>query len=230
MRQDKLTTKFQQALAQAQSSALAHDNQFIEPVHVLGALLEDSEGSALSLIERSGGNARQLQREVGEAIDNLPKVSATNGDINVSRELVRALNLTEKLAMSRGDEFISSELFLLALTDKSLDVSRLLASAGVTSNLLDAAITAVRGGSKVDDSQGESAREAIKKYTVDLTERARQGKLDPVIGRDDEIRRTMQILQRRTTIPCSSVSQGWARQLLSKASRSVSSMTKYPIL
>ena len=198
MRQDKLTTKFQQALSEAQSIALAHDNQFIEPVHVLAAMLADEEGGTVSLIERSGGNAKQVKREADAAIENLPKVSGTGGDVQVSRDLGRALNLTEKEAMAHGDEFISSEMFLLALTDNTLDTSRLLGSAGVTRKMLEAAIAQVRGGEKVDDAEGESGRDAIKKYTVDLTERARMGKLDPVIGRDDEIRRTMQILQRRT--------------------------------
>lgn len=198
MRQDKLTTKFQQALSEAQSIALAHDNQFIEPVHVLAAMLADEEGGTVSLIERSGGNAQQVKREADAAIENLPKVSGTGGDVQVSRDLGRALNLTEKEAMAHGDEFISSEMFLLALTDNTLDTSRLLGSAGVTRKMLEAAIAQVRGGEKVDDAEGESGRDAIKKYTVDLTEWARMGKLDPVIGRDDEIRRTMQILQRRT--------------------------------
>lgn len=198
MRQDKLTTKFQQALSEAQSIALAHDNQFIEPVHVLAAMLADEEGGTVSLIERSGGNAQQVKREADAAIEKLPKVSGTGGDVQVSRDLGRALNLTEKEAMAHGDEFISSEMFLLALTDNTLDTSRLLGSAGVTRKMLEAAIAQVRGGEKVDDAEGESGRDAIKKYTVDLTERARMGKLDPVIGRDDEIRRTMQILQRRT--------------------------------
>ncbi len=198
MRQDKLTTKFQQALSEAQSIALAHDNQFIEPVHVLAAMLADEEGGTVSLIERSGGNAQQVKREADAAIENLPKVSGTGGDVQVSRDLGRALNLTDKEAMAHGDEFISSEMFLLALTDNTLDTSRLLGSAGVTRKMLEAAIAQVRGGEKVDDAEGESGRDAIKKYTVDLTERARMGKLDPVIGRDDEIRRTMQILQRRT--------------------------------
>lgn len=198
MRQDKLTTKFQQELSEAQSIALAHDNQFIEPVHVLAAMLADEEGGTVSLIERSGGNAQQVKREADAAIENLPKVSGTGGDVQVSRDLGRALNLTEKEAMAHGDEFISSEMFLLALTDTTLDTSRLLGSAGVTRKMLEAAIAQVRGGEKVDDAEGESGRDAIKKYTVDLTERARMGKLDPVIGRDDEIRRTMQILQRRT--------------------------------
>ncbi len=198
MRQDKLTTKFQQALGEAQSLAIAHDNQYIEPVHLLSAMLADPEAGAASLIERAGGNVARLRQEVDAAIERLPKVSGNSGDIQIGRDLVRALNLTEKEAMQRGDEFISSEMFLLAITDANLDVSRLMAAAGVTKNLLNAAVTAVRGGEKVTDADGQTGREAIEKYTINLTDRARQGKLDPVIGRDDEIRRTMQILQRRT--------------------------------
>ncbi len=198
MRQDKLTTRFQQALGEAQSLALAHDNQYIEPVHLLLAVMNDQEGSASSLIERSGGNAKRVRDEAQAAVERLPKVTGTSGDVQVSRDLIRALNLTEKEAMQRGDQFISTEMFLLALADADMEASRILASAGVTKKLLEAAIEAVRGGESVTDAEGETGRDAIKKYTVDLTERARMGKLDPVIGRDDEIRRTMQILQRRT--------------------------------
>lgn len=198
MRQDKLTTKFQQALGEAQSLALAHDNQYIEPVHLLLAVMNDQEGSASSLIERSGGNAKRVRDEAQAAVERLPKVTGTSGDVQVSRDLIRALNLTEKEAMQRGDQFISTEMFLFALAGADMEASRILASAGVTKKLLEAAIEAVRGGESVTDAEGETGRDAIKKYTVDLTERARLGKLDPVIGRDDEIRRTMQILQRRT--------------------------------
>lgn len=198
MRQDKLTTKFQQALGEAQSLALAHDNQYIEPVHLLLAVMNDQEGSASSLIERSGGNAKRVRDEAQAAVERLPKVTGTSGDVQVSRDLIRALNLTEKEAVQRGDQFISTEMFLLALAGADMEASRILASAGVTKKLLEAAIEAVRGGESVTDAEGETGRDAIKKYTVDLTERARMGKLDPVIGRDDEIRRTMQILQRRT--------------------------------
>ena len=198
MRQDKLTTKFQQALGEAQSLALAHDNQYIEPVHLLLAVMNDQEGSDSSLIERSVGNAKRVRDEAQAAVERLPKVTGTSGDVQVSRDLIRALNLTEKEAMQRGDQFISTEMFLLALAGADMEASRILASAGVTKKLLEAAIEAVRGGESVTDAEGETGRDAIKKYTVDLTERARLGKLDPVIGRDDEIRRTMQILQRRT--------------------------------
>ena len=198
MRQDKLTTKFQEALGEAQSLALAHDNQFIEPVHLLLAVMNDPEGGAASLIERSGGNAKRVRQDAEAAVERLPKVSGTQGDVQIGRDLVRALNLTEKEAMQRGDQFISTEMFLLALTAADMEASRILTGAGVTRNLLEAAISAVRGGETVNDAEGETGRDAIKKFTVDLTERARLGKLDPVIGRDDEIRRTMQILQRRT--------------------------------
>ena len=198
MRQDKLTTKFQQALGEAQSLALAHDNQFIEPVHLLAAVMNDPEGGAASLIERAGGNVKRVKDETQAALERLPKVTGTQGDVQIGRDLVRALNLTEKEAMARGDQFISTEMFLLAVTDTDTDAGRILTSAGVTKKLLEAAVNAVRGGENVNDADGETGRDAIKKYTVDLTERARQGRLDPVIGRDDEIRRTMQILQRRT--------------------------------
>lgn len=198
MRQDKLTSNFARALSEAQSAALSLDNQFIEPEHVLSALLADPDSSVRSLVERSGGNAARFEAGVKVALEKLPKVTGTAGDVKISRDLMRALNLTEKEAAKRGDEFISSELFLLALTDSSFAVSRVFAECGVTRALLEAAINAVRGGQTVSDAEGESGRDAIKKYTVDLTARAREGKLDPVIGRDDEIRRTMQILQRRT--------------------------------
>ena len=198
MRQDKLTTKFQEALGEAQSLALAHDNQVIEPVHMLAAVLADGEGSSRSLLERAGVNVQSLTREVNAAIDRLPKVSGTGGDVQISRDLMNLLNLTEKEAMKRGDEFISTEMLLLALAEDRSEAGRLAKSAGLTRAAIEAAVETVRGGDKADNPDAESQREALKKYTVDLTERARQGKLDPVIGRDDEIRRTMQILQRRS--------------------------------
>ena len=198
MRQDKLTTKFQEALGEAQSLALAHDNQVIEPVHILAAVLADGEGSSRSLLERAGVNVQSLTREVNAAVERLPKVSGTGGDVQISRDLMNLLNLTEKEAMKRGDEFISTEMLLLALTEDRSEAGRLAKSAGLTRAAIEAAVETVRGGDKADNPDAESQREALKKYTVDLTERARQGKLDPVIGRDDEIRRTMQILQRRS--------------------------------
>lgn len=198
MRQDKLTTKFQEALGEAQSLALAHDNQVIEPVHILAAVLADGEGSSRSLLERAGVNVQSLTREVNAAVERLPKVSGTGGDVQISRDLMNLLNLTEKEAMKRGDEFISTEMLLLALTEDRSEAGRLAKNAGLTRATIEAAVETVRGGDKADNPDAESQREALKKYTVDLTERARQGKLDPVIGRDDEIRRTMQILQRRS--------------------------------
>ena len=198
MRQDKLTTKFQEALGEAQSLALAHDNQVIEPVHILAAVLADGEGSSRSLLERAGVNVQSLTREVNAAVERLPKVSGTGGDVQISHDLMNLLNLTEKEAMKRGDEFISTEMLLLALTEDRSEAGRLAKNAGLTRAAIEAAVETVRGGDKADNPDAESQREALKKYTVDLTERARQGKLDPVIGRDDEIRRTMQILQRRS--------------------------------
>lgn len=198
MRQDKLTTKFQEALGEAQSLALAHDNQVIEPVHILAAVLADGEGSSRSLLERAGVNVQSLTREVNAAVERLPKVSGTGGDVQISRDLMNLLNLTEKEAMKRGDEFISTEMLLLALTEDRSEAGRLAKNAGLTRAAIEAAVETVRGGDKADNPDAESQREALKKYTVDLTERARLGKLDPVIGRDDEIRRTMQILQRRS--------------------------------
>ena len=198
MRQDKLTIKFQEALGEAQSLALAHDNQVIEPVHILAAVLADGEGSSRSLLERAGVNVQSLTREVNAAVERLPKVSGTGGDVQISRDLMNLLNLTEKEAMKRGDEFISTEMLLLALTEDRSEAGRLAKNAGLTRAAIEAAVETVRGGDKADNPDAESQREALKKYTVDLTERARQGKLDPVIGRDDEIRRTMQILQRRS--------------------------------
>ena len=198
MRQDKLTTKFQEALGEAQSLALAHDNQVIEPVHILAAVLADGEGSSRSLLERAGVNVQSLTREVNAAVERLPKVSGTGGDVQISRDFMNLLNLTEKEAMKRGDEFISTEMLLLALTEDRSEAGRLAKNAGLTRAAIEAAVETVRGGDKADNPDAESQREALKKYTVDLTERARQGKLDPVIGRDDEIRRTMQILQRRS--------------------------------
>ena len=198
MRQDKLTTKFQEALGEAQSLALAHDSQVIEPVHILAAVLADGEGSSRSLLERAGVNVQSLTREVNAAVERLPKVSGTGGDVQISRDLMNLLNLTEKEAMKRGDEFISTEMLLLALTEDRSEAGRLAKNAGLTRAAIEAAVETVRGGDKADNPDAESQREALKKYPVDLTERARQGKLDPVIGRDDEIRRTMQILQRRS--------------------------------
>ena len=198
MRFDKLTTKFQQAIADAQSMALATDNGYIEPQHLLLSLLNQEDSGTSSLLSRAGVNVAPLKAALTKAIDRLPKVEGQGGEISASRDLTNLLNLTDKIATKRGDPFIASEIFLLALSDDKGDTGRLLKEYGLTKKALESAIEAVRGGAAVDSPEAEGQREALKKYTVDLTERARQGKLDPVIGRDDEIRRTIQILQRRT--------------------------------
>ncbi|MET0919395.1 MAG: Clp protease N-terminal domain-containing protein, partial [Burkholderiales bacterium] len=198
MRFDKLTTKFQQALAEAQSKALANDNGFIEPQHLLAAMLEQEDGGTASLLSRAGVAVPKLKGALANAIGRLPKVEGQGGEIGISRDLTNLLNLADKEASKRGDQFIASELFLLALADDKGETGRLLKDAGLTQKALQSAIETVRGGGGVDSQEAEGQREALKKYTIDLTERARDGKLDPVIGRDDEIRRTIQILQRRT--------------------------------
>src|SRR5271157_4392808 len=198
MRLDKLTTKFQQALADAQSMALGNDNGFIEPVHLLTALLQQEDGGSASLLARAVVNVAALKAALTKAIGRLPKVEGQGGEISISRELNNLLNLTDKEATKRGDQFIASELFLLAVADDKGEVGRLAREFGLNRKALEKAIEAVRGGAGVDSQDAEGQREALKKYTIDLTERARQGKLDPVIGRDDEIRRVIQVLQRRT--------------------------------
>src|SRR5512135_1838133 len=198
MRFDKLTTKFQQALADAQSMALGNDCGFIEPQHLLAALLEQEDGGTASLLARAGVAVPKVKAALAKSIERLPKVEGTGGEIGASRELSNLLNLTDKEAVKRGDQFIASELFLLALADDKGEVGRLAREHGVSRKALEAAVDAVRGGQNVDSAEAEGQREALKKYTIDLTERAEQGKLDPVIGRDDEIRRSIQILQRRT--------------------------------
>ena len=198
MRLDKLTTKFQEALADAQSSAVGHDNPYIEPVHVLSALLAQQDGSARSLLQRAGVNVQRLATSLDQAIDRLPRVEGTGGQVQVGRDLGGLLNIADKEAQKRGDEFIASEMLLLAIADDKGEAGRAAKEAGLSKSALSSAIDGVRGGGTVDSAEAESQREALKKYTTDLTDRARQGKLDPVIGRDDEIRRTIQILQRRT--------------------------------
>ncbi|MEK6735580.1 MAG: ATP-dependent chaperone ClpB [Pseudomonadota bacterium] len=198
MRFDKLTTKFQQALADAQSLAIGQDSATIEPQHLLLALLQQQDGSTTSLLQRAGANVVPLHESVKQSIQRLPKVENTGGEINISRSLSNLLNLADKEAQKRNDQFIASEIFLLvALNDKS-EISALLKQFGVSYAALEKAISAVRGGEQVNSAEAEGSREALKKYTLDLTERARLGKLDPVIGRDDEIRRAIQVLQRRT--------------------------------
>jgi ATP-dependent Clp protease ATP-binding subunit ClpB len=198
MRLDRLTTKFQQALGDAQSLAVGAENAFIEPLHVLAALLAQEDGGAAALLSRAGVNVTRLKDSVRKGIDRLPKVEGTGGEIQISRELNNLLNLTDREAQKRGDQFIASELFVLALADDKGDAGRLLKEAGGTRRAIEQAIEAVRGGEAVGSPEAEGQRQALAKYTLDLTERARQGKLDPVIGRDDEIRRAIQILQRRT--------------------------------
>jgi ATP-dependent Clp protease ATP-binding subunit ClpB len=198
MRFDKFTTKFQQAFADAQSTAVGNDNPYIEPQHLLYALLNQDDGSTTSLLQRAGVNVTKLKSDLKAAIDRLPKVEGAGGEVNVSRDLANLLNLTDREAQKRGDQFIASELFLLAVAEDKGETGRLLKQAGANKSALEQAISAVRGGESVQDQEAEGAREALKKYTTDLTERARAGKLDPVIGRDDEIRRSIQILQRRT--------------------------------
>jgi ATP-dependent Clp protease ATP-binding subunit ClpB len=198
MRTDRLTTKFQAALADAQSLALANDAGMIDPLHVLAALCNQEDGGSVSLLQRAGANTTKLKTELERAIGQLPKVEGTDGAISVSRDLSRLLNLTDKEASRRADPYIASELFLLVLADDKGTAGRLLREAGITSKSLVAAVDAVRGGAQVDSQEAEGQREALRKYCIDLTERARHGKLDPVIGRDDEIRRAIQVLQRRT--------------------------------
>ncbi len=198
MRFDKLTTKFQQALADAQSMALGNDNGFVEPQHLLSALLNQEDGGTASLLARAGVAVPKVRTGLAKAIDRLPKVEGQGGEISASRDLASLLNLTDKEATKRGDQFIASELFLLALADDKGESGRLLKDNGLTRKALETAIQAVRGDAGVDSQEAEGQREALKKYTIDLTDRAREGKLDPVIGRDDEIRRTIQILQRRS--------------------------------
>jgi ATP-dependent Clp protease ATP-binding subunit ClpB len=198
MRFDKFTTKFQQAFADAQSVAVGNDNPYIEPQHLLYALLNQQDGGTASLLARAGANVQGLRGAVKNALDRLPKVEGTGGEVNVSRELANLLNVTDREAQKRGDQYVASELFLLALTGDKGETGRLLKQHGATREHVEQAINTVRGGEAVQSQEAEGSREALKKYTVDLTERARAGKLDPVIGRDDEIRRVVQILQRRT--------------------------------
>lgn len=198
MRFDKLTTKFQQALQEAQSIAVGHDNQFIEPQHLLLALLDQEDGSTVSLLQRAGVNVAGLKSALQKAIEALPQVQGTGGEVQIGRDLANLLNLTDREAQKRGDPYIATEMFLLALTEDKGETGRIAREHGLTRKALEAAIEQMRGGQKVETPEAEAMRGVLEKYTIDLTERARRGKLDPVIGRDDEIRRTIQILQRRT--------------------------------
>ncbi|WP_395055395.1 ATP-dependent chaperone ClpB [Polaromonas sp.] len=196
MRQDKLTTKFQEALSDAQSLALGNDNAYIEPAHLLAAMLGQDDGPR-ALLQRAGVNVTTLQASIDAAVRKLPTVSGQE-QIQVGPELAKLLQATEKESIKRGDPFIASELFLLAVADSKAELGKLAKEAGLSRKALEAAIDTVRGGEKMDSPEAEGQREALKKYCMDLTERARLGKLDPVIGRDDEIRRAIQVLQRRT--------------------------------
>ncbi|EPZ8126068.1 ATP-dependent chaperone ClpB [Yersinia enterocolitica] len=198
MRLDRLTSKFQLALADAQSLALGRDNQFIEPLHLMSALLNQDGGTVRPLLTSAGINVASLRSDIEQALGRLPQVEGTGGDVQPSNELVRVLNLCDKLAQKRADKFISSELFVLAVLEDRGTLTDMLKAAGATKDKINKAIEDMRGGDKVDDQGAEDQRQALKKFTIDLTERAEQGKLDPVIGRDEEIRRTIQVLQRRT--------------------------------
>ncbi len=195
---DKLTSKFQLALADAQSLAVGRDHQYIEPLHMMTSLLDSQGGSVRHLLDKAGTNVNLLRSQLGEALDRLPKVEGSGGEVHISNELNRILNVTDKIAQQRGDQYISSELFVLAALEDKGQLGTILRNAGAVKGAIDKAIEEVRGGEKVTDPNAEESRQALEKYTVDLTERAEQGKLDPVIGRDDEIRRTVQVLQRRT--------------------------------
>ncbi|HET9032033.1 MAG TPA: ATP-dependent chaperone ClpB [Dokdonella sp.] len=198
MRMDKLTSRFQQALADAQSLAVGRDHNMLEPVHVLVALLDQQGGSTQPMLAQAGINVAALRTRLGQIVDGLPKVAGQEGNIGVGNDLNRLLNLTDKLAQKRGDQFIASELFVLAALEDKGAVGAALKATGGNAAALEAAIEAMRGGEKVDDANAEENRQALEKYCIDLTARAGSGKLDPVIGRDEEIRRVIQVLQRRT--------------------------------
>jgi ATP-dependent Clp protease ATP-binding subunit ClpB len=198
MRMDKLTGKFQAALGDAQSLAVGRDQQLIEPAHLLLAMLEQQGGTVRPLVLKAGANLTKLRADLASLVDQLPTVQGTAGDVHISNDLQRLLNVTDKLAQQRQDQFIASELFVLAGFEDRGALSRIFKDAGLTKAAVEKAIADVRGGDKVTDANAEEQRGALAKYTVDLTARAESGKLDPVIGRDDEIRRTIQVLQRRT--------------------------------
>ena len=198
MRMDKLTSKFQAALADAQSLAVGRDHQFIEPLHIMLALLDQEGGSARHLLTQADVNVHSLRSSLGDALDHLPRVEGISGDVRVGNDLARVFNVTDKLAQQRKDEYISSELFVLACVQEKSGIGDILRKAGATKESVEKAIDAIRGDQKIDDPNAEDQRQALEKYTIDLTQRAEQGRLDPVIGRDNEIRRTIQVLQRRT--------------------------------
>ena len=198
MRMDKLTSKFQMAIADAQSLAVGQDHQFIEPVHVMVALLDQQGGTVRGLLTKAGVNVNLLRSQLGDVLDRLPKVEGTGGEVHLSNELGKLFNITDKIAQKRNDQYISSELFVLAAIDDSSTLKAIFERAGGVKGAIEKAIDDLRGGQQVDDPNAEDTRQALERFTIDLTESAEQGKLDPIIGRDDEIRRTIQILQRRT--------------------------------
>ncbi len=198
MRLDKLTSKFQMALADAQSLAVGQDHQFIEPAHVMVALLDQQGGTVRGLLTKSGVNVNLLRSQLGDAVDRLPRVEGAGGDVHVSNDVTRLFNITDKLAQERKDQYVSRELFVLAAMDEKSPLRSIMEQAGAVRGAIEKSIDDLRGGQHVDDPNAEDTRQALEKYTIDLTERAEQGKLDPIVGRDDEIRRTVQIQQRRT--------------------------------
>jgi len=198
MRMDKLTSKFQLALAEAQSLAVGQDHQFIEPAHLMVALLDQQGGTVRGLLTKAGSNVNLLRSQLGDAIDRLPKVEGAGGDVHISNDLGKLFNVTDKLAQKREDQYISSELFVLAALDDQSALKAVFDQAGVVKGAVEKAIDEIRGGQQINDPNAEDTRQALEKFTIDVTERAEQGKLDPIIGRDEEIRRTIQILQRRT--------------------------------
>ena len=195
---DKFTSRLQSALSDAQSLAIGRDHQFIEPPHLMIAILDQDGGGARHLLVQAGVKVQQLRAQLVEAIDRLPKVEGSDGDVRLSNELIRLLNVSDKFTQRRGDQYISSEMFILASVDANNELSRLLQINGADPKAVNDAIDTMRGGQQVDEPNSEDQRQVLDKYTIDLTERAEQGRLDPVIGRDDEIRRTVQVLQRRT--------------------------------
>ncbi|MDH3410308.1 MAG: ATP-dependent chaperone ClpB [Gammaproteobacteria bacterium] len=198
MRLDKLTSKFQLALAEAQSLAVGQDHQFIAPAHVMVALLDQQGGTVRGLLTKSGVNVNLLRSQLGDAVDRLPKVEGAGGDVHIGNDLSKLFNITDKLAQERNDQYISSELFVLAAMDAKSPLLPIMEQAGGVRGAIEKSIEELRGGQQVNDPNAEDTRQALEKFTIDLTERAEQGKLDPIVGRDDEIRRTIQILQRRT--------------------------------
>ncbi|MFT6274409.1 MAG: ATP-dependent Clp protease ATP-binding subunit ClpB, partial [Halioglobus sp.] len=198
MRMDKMTNQLQQALGEAQSLALGKDHNLIEPEHLLAVLIDQSGGASRPLLLKAGVKIDELSADLAIAIQSLPTIAATNGDVHMSPDLGRILNVSDKMTQQAGDTYISSERVLQAMVDSNSVVANRLKARGAKANTLAAAITEMRGGHSVDSAEAEESRQALDKYTINLTELAEQGKLDPVIGRDDEIRRTIQVLQRRT--------------------------------